>query len=161
MLIKGIIAIDQDFGIGMNDGSIPWKIKADMKHFKSATNGKMVVMGRKTWESIPDKFRPLPNRVNVILSRILDRCDHESIMFANCYSKALEIITDSNEECFIMGGKEIYMLFADVIDVWVVTLIKGSHNCEVSMPDNFLKGYSLSSFEVIDPEATVCEFKKI
>ena len=66
-----IVAADMDGGIGAGN-ALPWRLKADMEFFKNFTigNGKnAVVMGRKTWDSIPQKFRPLPNRINVVISR--------------------------------------------------------------------------------------------
>src|SRR5689334_4792565 len=71
-----IVAVDEQFGIGRNK-LLPWNIPGDMKHFKEITTrsseGKQnfVIMGRKTWDSIPEKFRPLPGRVNCVLSRDL------------------------------------------------------------------------------------------
>ena len=63
-----IVAVDSNLGIG-KDNKIPWKNKEDMNLFKTLTIGKTVVMGRNTWDSLPDRFRPLPNRFNVILSK--------------------------------------------------------------------------------------------
>ena len=72
-----IVAADQNLGIGLN-GDLPWKLKGDLKYFRNLTiqtqdRNKInaVIMGRTTWESIPDKFRPLPNRLNIILSNSL------------------------------------------------------------------------------------------
>ncbi len=66
--MKLIVAVDQDNAIGWEDGRLPWRSPQDMKRFKELTTGGTVVMGRKTWDSLPAKFRPLPNRKNVILS---------------------------------------------------------------------------------------------
>ena len=72
-----VVAIDSQHGIGKNN-DLPWHLPADLKHFKFITTnsavGKrnVVVMGRKTWDSIPEKFRPLPNRTNVVLSKSAD-----------------------------------------------------------------------------------------
>ena len=69
-----IVAATSSYGIG-KDGGIPWRLPGDMKHFKAITNScapmkqNAVIMGRVTWESIPSKFRPLPGRMNVVLSR--------------------------------------------------------------------------------------------
>ncbi|MDE2222506.1 MAG: dihydrofolate reductase, partial [Candidatus Omnitrophica bacterium] len=67
-----VVAFDSTYGIG-KDGRLPWRLAADLKRFKEITmedgaaRPNAVIMGRKTWESIPDRFRPLPGRVNVIL----------------------------------------------------------------------------------------------
>lgn len=170
--INGIIAIDEDFGIGMDDGSIPWKIKEDMKHFKDATSGGIVVMGRKTWDSIPDKFKPLPDRSNVVLSRNLTKetvynrylnvsdghftelCDNmwDVLRIADNYHKI--------EEVFIMGGKQVYESFAPFIDTWIVTFVKGRYDCEVNMSRDFLSGYSPYEFTHICDDAAVVRLHK-
>jgi dihydrofolate reductase/thymidylate synthase len=70
-----IVACDANRGIGL-EGSVPWRLRGDMAYFKRKTsavekegNVNAVIMGRKTWESIPAKFRPLPGRLNIILTR--------------------------------------------------------------------------------------------
>ena len=70
-----IVAMDSQNGIGKN-GQLPWHLPADLKHFKEITctvrdpkKQNVVLMGRKTWDSIPEKFRPLPGRINVVLTR--------------------------------------------------------------------------------------------
>lgn len=71
-MIELIVAYDTNRCIGKN-GEIPWNIPEDMKHVKTLSLGKTVIMGRKTWESLPAKFRPLPGRTNVIItSQVLD-----------------------------------------------------------------------------------------
>jgi len=69
------VAFDSQYGMGKN-GQLPWVIPQDLKHFKEIStavinpaNKNAVIMGRKTWESLPEKFRPLPGRVNVVLSK--------------------------------------------------------------------------------------------
>ncbi|OOL28231.1 dihydrofolate reductase, partial [Rhodococcus rhodochrous] len=63
-----IWAQDRDGGIG-RDGAIPWRIPEDMAHFRAATTGRPVIMGRLTWESLPPRFRPLPGRRNIVVTR--------------------------------------------------------------------------------------------
>merc|ERR1719421_691737 len=98
--ISVIVATTQKGGIG-KDGTLPWKLPEDMAHFKKVTTaapeGKMnaVVMGRKTWESIPEKFKPLPGRINVVLSRKAAEPDFSSpypsdVLTACSVSDALE-----------------------------------------------------------------------
>ena len=68
MKLNVIVAYDKrNGGIGIETG-LPWKLSGDLKHFKQVTSGGIVVMGRKTWESIPENHRPLPNRINIIIS---------------------------------------------------------------------------------------------
>ena len=66
-----ILAMDENNTIGI-DGDLPWKLKSDMKRFRALTTGdgfNAVVMGRKTWDSIPERHRPLPDRLNIVMSR--------------------------------------------------------------------------------------------
>jgi len=68
-MLNLIVAMAEDSRVIGLDGDMPWKLGADLKRFKKYTSGHTVVMGRKTWESIPEKFRPLPNRHNIVLTR--------------------------------------------------------------------------------------------
>jgi dihydrofolate reductase len=67
-MVTIVAAVARNGCIG-KDGTLPWRIREDLKHFRDVTMGKVVVMGRKTWESIPEKFRPLPGRTNVVVTR--------------------------------------------------------------------------------------------
>lgn len=98
-------------GIGKN-GNLPWpKLPADLKHFKNLTTGNAVVMGRKTFESIPVNFRPLPNRLNVVISR-QDRVSlnlPDSVLLASSLSAAEKLLLARNVTfAFVVGGGEIY-----------------------------------------------------
>ena len=119
--ISCIFTIDGYGGIG-KDGSMPWYLPADLQYFKEVTTHSkpgtknVCIMGRKTWESIPDKFRPLSNRINVILSTTLDegelRSKHKSddIYVFNMGLKealvALAII-DNIDKIFVIGGRSL------------------------------------------------------
>lgn len=107
-------------GIGKNS-SLPWNIPGDMQFFKKITStaedGKQnaVLMGRKTWESIPKKFRPLPNRINVILSRNPERLDDvpENVIIASSLEDALKKLSDTSssigvDKVYIIGGASLY-----------------------------------------------------
>jgi len=107
-------------GIGLN-GGIPWKLNGDMKYFVKLTskvekegNRNAVIMGRKTWFSIPPKFRPLNKRYNVILSRTMnqeeDIFDKERVSIQTSLKEAFEHLDKMNdiEKIFIIGGNEVY-----------------------------------------------------
>eukprot|EP00816_Leptocylindrus_hargravesii_P005187 CAMPEP_0196812822 /NCGR_PEP_ID=MMETSP1362-20130617/31667_1 /TAXON_ID=163516 /ORGANISM="Leptocylindrus danicus, Strain CCMP1856" /LENGTH=498 /DNA_ID=CAMNT_0042188743 /DNA_START=63 /DNA_END=1559 /DNA_ORIENTATION=+ len=101
-------------GIG-KDGTLPWSIPGDMSFFKRVTSeggNNAVIMGRKTWESIPLKFRPLPNRINVVVSRNDDLELPEDVLLANSLENALEKLRSSQtsniSKIFIIGGASIY-----------------------------------------------------
>src|SRR5579885_2827290 len=95
--VKIIMAVDQNNGIGKNN-SLPWNIKKDMKYYKEKTlttndsNMKnVVIMGRKTYESIPAKFRPLTGRINIVISRNPTfSIEAENVYCSNSYSVAIE-----------------------------------------------------------------------
>jgi dihydrofolate reductase len=92
--------------IGKNN-DLPWHLPTDLKYFKDTTNGHTVIMGRKCWESIPDKFRPLPNRKNVVMTRDKDYVAKGAII-SNDLKQILVSHENSCEEVFIIGGAELY-----------------------------------------------------
>ncbi len=107
MKVAIVVAIGKNNEIGRNN-QLLWHLGEDMEFFKQTTRGHYVIMGRKSFESIPPKFRPLPNRVNVILSR------NEDYMVEECYTcasleEALTLAHENGEEkVFIIGGAQIY-----------------------------------------------------
>lgn len=116
--------------IGRN-GELPWKgrLRSDMVRFKEITSDQAVVMGRKTYYSIPEKFRPLSNRLNIVVSRDLTLVDKDGIWIAHDVEATLRLGKDSRK-IFIAGGAEIYQLFLPVIQEILWT--------EIEVPDSFL-----------------------
>lgn len=110
-----VVAMDQKMGIG-NAGELPWHLPADLKHFKNVTcegsteqKPNVVIMGRKTWESIPAKFRPLPNRLNLVLTRQPDYPLPEGVEKAGSLKRAEEILQAiKHTKVFIIGGAELF-----------------------------------------------------
>ena len=93
-------------GVIGKGGTLPWRLPEDMAHFKAVTMGRPVVMGRKTWESVPTKFRPLPGRRNIVVTRNADWRE-EGAERASSLDAALALCT--NEELvWVIGGAEIY-----------------------------------------------------
>src|SRR3989344_7248852 len=90
MSITLIAAISKNNVIG-TEGRLPWHIPEDLKRFKTLTVGKVVLMGRKTWESIPEKFRPLPGRTNVVVTRQADFPLPEKTIRASSVEEALNL----------------------------------------------------------------------
>jgi dihydrofolate reductase len=115
MKISLIAALAQNRTIGKNN-DLPWHLPDDMKYFMQTTKGHHCIMGRKNYDSIPEKFRPLPNRTNIVVTRQKD-FKAPSCIVVNSIEKGLEIAKDNNEaEVFIIGGAEIYkqsLAFAD------------------------------------------------
>ena len=103
-------------------GAIPWRIPEDMAHFREVTAQHPVIMGRKTWESLPEKFRPLPGRRNIVVTRNPDfRADGAEI--TTSLPDAVALVTE--DTVWIMGGGEIYsaaMAYATTLEVTEVDL---------------------------------------
>lgn len=97
-------------------GAIPWRVPEDMKHFREVTGGGRVVMGRRTWESLPARFRPLPDRENVVISRDRDlRLDGARVVHD------LDTALAGDGSIWVIGGGEIYAAAIDRADVLEVT----------------------------------------
>ncbi len=107
-LISLVYARSRNGVIGA-DGGLPWHIPSDLKRFKATTLGKPIVMGRKTWESLPRK--PLPERLNIVLTRRRDFAA-EGALLVHDVGQALQAAGDVPEVC-VIGGGEIYALFFD------------------------------------------------
>lgn len=107
MIISLIAAISQNNVIGKNN-DLPWHLPDDMKYFMQTTKGHHVIMGRKNYDSIPEKFRPLPNRVNIVVTR-QQELRAPNCIIVNAIEKGLELARQHGEaEAFIIGGSEIY-----------------------------------------------------
>ena len=118
MSIALIAAISKNNCIG-RDNDLPWHIPEDLEFFKKMTRGKVVVMGRKTWESIPEKYRPLPKRTNVVISRDPGYSVPEGVfVFPNVY-ETFEHFKDA--DIMVSGGGQIYSLTIDKADTLYIT----------------------------------------
>ena len=107
-----IAAVAKNRVIG-RDNQLIWNIPEDMAHFKALTAGHTVIMGRKTWESLPPRFRPLPGRRNIVVTRQAD-FDAPGAEIANSLKNALILASTVTAGCaepkiaFIIGGEQIY-----------------------------------------------------
>lgn len=132
--VIGIVAVDEKFNIGTEDG-LPWRYPEDLSHFKGVTENNIVVMGSNTFKTLG--YKPLPNRFNVVLTRDVDyyreQYLNENLIFINI-ENGVKYITNvikpanQNVKIFIIGGKRIYTLFEEIIDVWLVTRIQRTYN---------------------------------
>ena len=105
MKINMIFARSANGVIGHNN-AMPWHLPEDLAHFKKLTLGSPVIMGRKTWDSLPSKFRPLPGRTNVVITRQAD-WQAEGAQTAGSLQDALALCQTSNV-IWIIGGAQIY-----------------------------------------------------
>jgi dihydrofolate reductase len=85
------------------DGGLPWRLPSDMRHFRELTTGGTVVMGRRTWESIPERFRPLPDRRNIVLSS-----GAASLAGAETYTSLESALAAAGTDAFVIGGGATY-----------------------------------------------------
>lgn len=99
-----IAAVARNGVIG-KDNRLPWHLPADLKHFKALTTGHAVIMGRKTWESLPPNFRPLPGRQNIVVTRNADYAASGASVVA---SLADAVAAAAGDEAFVIGGAELY-----------------------------------------------------
>ena len=113
-----IAAVAKNRVIG-KDNTLIWNIPEDMAHFKALTSGQTVIMGRKTWESLPPRFRPLPGRRNIVISRQPDFAAPGAELAASLEA-ALQLAAQA-ETAFIIGGEQIYRQAMDVADRLEIT----------------------------------------
>jgi len=119
-----IAAMDFNHGIGY-EGKLPWNIKGDLKFFKEKTKDNPLIMGRKTWDSLP--VQPLPNRENIVLSRNSEM---------NSFQKALDYCYGKNKTPFIIGGSSIYeeAINHEDLGILYLTLIHGAYKADAYFP---------------------------
>jgi dihydrofolate reductase len=109
MIVSAIAALSANKVIGKNN-DLPWRLPDDMKFFMETTKGHHVIMGRKNYDSLHEKYKPLPHRTNIVITRQKDLIAPGCIVL-NAVEPALEIArTKHEDECFIIGGAEIYQL---------------------------------------------------
>jgi dihydrofolate reductase len=134
--ISIICAMDESNGIG-KDNSIPWHIKKDLTFFKEKTLGHVVIMGRKTFESII-KFlgKPLPGRQNIVVTQHPDKI-FKDVRFVNNIETALGIgkKLEKNGDVFLIGGSRIYDEGLKFTNRLYLTMVKGKFDCDTFFPD--------------------------
>jgi dihydrofolate reductase len=112
------------------DGALPWHLPEDLRQFKSLTMGSTVVMGRRTWESLPPKVRPLPGRRNVVLSTSLDATD-AGVEVASSVDEVLA----AHDDVWVIGGGGVYAAFLPFAAEIVITEIDESFDGDTWAPD--------------------------
>ena len=132
MTVTLVAAVARGGVIG-RDGGIPWRIPQDMARFRDLTLGHPVVMGRRTWESLPDQFRPLPGRGNVVVTRNPD-WRAQGADRAGSVEEALDLL-GSGSHVFVIGGAEIYAAALPFADELVLTEIDADVEGDTTFPD--------------------------
>lgn len=159
--INLIVAVCENFGIGVN-GNLPWKLKSELAFFKRMTlntqdtaKKNMVIMGRRTWDSIPEKFRPLPGRVNVILSRQPKQDNWpENVQVFPSFEAVVDALQQESmsakiETAWVIGGSSVYQTALKSPFCHRVYLTKINKNFDC---DTFLEPIEEENFtRVVDP----------
>lgn len=134
MKISMIAAVAANKVIG-KDNDLVWSLPDDMKFFMTKTSGHNIILGRKNYESLPKKYRPLPNRVNIIMTRNSDY-KAEGAVIVSSLPEAINIAEENGEEeVFIIGGGEIYKLGLEVADTMYITEIKSEFDGDAFFPE--------------------------
>ena len=117
--------------IGKNN-ALPWHLPEDMAHFKRTTLGKPVIMGRKTWDSLPPKFRPLPGRVNIVVTRQADWQAEGALRAASL--AAAQQLCPGEADAWVIGGAQIYAAALPLASSAVVTEIEADFEGDAHAP---------------------------
>ena len=145
-MINAIFAVDEAGNLGFKNG-LPWPHQAmDMAHFKGMTEGKTVVMGRNTWDSLPQSVRPLPNRKNIIVTTKPN--DFYTVEGIETIHPLIADFTIQEEgmydDVYIIGGKQVIMDNLHMIDKIHLTVVNGVYEADVTMDmKDVLKHFNL------------------
>ncbi|QIL69665.1 dihydrofolate reductase [Diaphorobacter sp. HDW4B] len=129
-----LIFAKADNGVIGKDGVMPWHLPEDMAHFKELTTGRPVIMGRKTWDSLPERFRPLPGRTNIVVTR-QEVWQHDGAKPATSLEDALTIASQSADTAWVIGGAQIYALALPLAHRVEVTEIHQSFEGDAHAPE--------------------------
>lgn len=143
VVVAAIVAMDEARVIG-KDGALPWHLPEDLQHFRTLTKGCPVVMGRKTWDSLPQQVRPLPGRTNIVVSRSAkpEGVVSDAVLWVqdplDAVASAKEIAAKSGREgvqrVWIIGGAELYRTLLPQCAEVHLTLVKGVHAGDAHFP---------------------------
>lgn len=162
-MYKAIVCVDKKGGMG-RQGTLPWDNKEDMKFFKDTTTAvknpnkqNAVIMGRLTWESIPRKFRPLNNRINIIISSTLYPDPEQKYHVVRSIDDALFFIETNKkiiETAFVIGGATIYEQFLKrtLVSTVYMTTIDYDYHCDVKFPKQYLQDFKLIDRIALTPK---------
>lgn len=135
-MINIIAAIGKNRELGAKN-KLLWHIPEDVERFKTLTTDQVVIMGRKTYESIPEKFRPLPHRVNIIVTRDENyQINNKNVFVSHSIEDAITKAKEFNKEIFIIGGAQIYKESLKYADKLYLTLVDKEYpEADVFFPD--------------------------
>ena len=150
-MISIIVALARNRAIGLN-GNLIWHLSADLKYFKRVTSGHTVIMGYRTYLSLPH-HKALPNRRNIIISSRLEQAP-EGFELAHSIQEAADMVHDE-EEAFVIGGGSIYEQFLPKADRLYLTRLDKDFEADTYFPFINLEEWDLVDLEVIDDDPQV------
>jgi dihydrofolate reductase len=154
-MIVGIVAVDKHGAIGKG-GKLPWHYSADMKFFKQTTTGNACVMGYNTWLTLKN---PLPNRLNIVLSRQAEIPPQDSLVVLRDVESVLAMAKVLKTDLFVIGGARVYESFLPYIEKWIVTevplMIEGA---DTFVPKNYLDGFMALESQQLDEDLIVTSY---
>ena len=150
-MIIGIVAVDRNGAIGKG-GKLPWHYSADMKFFKETTTGNACVMGHKTWLMLK---KPLPNRLNIVLSRQSEIEPQDSVIVLRDVESVLCLAKDLKGDLFVIGGEQVYRSFLPHIEKWIVTEVPLTiEDADAFVPENYLEGFRSTGARELEDNLT-------
>jgi dihydrofolate reductase len=131
-----IWAQTQQGGVIGRDGTMPWHVPEDMKHFAATTTGHPVVMGRRTWDSIPERFRPFSGRTNIVVTR-QPGWEASGAVVVHSLEEGLRVARESEgaERVWVIGGGELFEQALPLADVAMVTILDLDVDGDTFAPD--------------------------
>jgi dihydrofolate reductase len=129
--VVSIVVAHSSNGVIGRDNELPWHLPADMRRFRELTTGRAVVMGRKTFESLPEAFRPLPNRRNVVLTRSAGY-DAEG---AEVFGSLEDALAACGHDCFVIGGEVTYRQALPLAERVYATRIDAEYDGDARFPE--------------------------
>ena len=165
MIVSIIVAVAKNNVIGKNN-QLVWHLPEDMKYFRDKTMGHCVVMGRKNYDSIPEKFRPLKGRTNIVVTKQENLSVPGCVVVHTIEHALIEAKKRNESECYIIGGADIYKQTIHLCNHLYYTKVSASPEGDAFFPDVDWKEWTLVSqkdFQQDDKHKysfSICEYKK-
>ena len=157
-MIIAIVAVDQQGAIGKG-GKLPWHYSADMKFFRETTAGNACVMGHNTWLTLK---RPLPNRLNIVLSRKSQIEPQDSVIVVRDLNYILSLKDYLRCDLFVIGVEQVYREFLPHIDKWIVTEVPLTvEGADAFVPDDYLEGFGRVDAKQLEGDLTVSFYERL
>jgi dihydrofolate reductase len=155
LMIIGIVAVDRKGAIGKG-GKLPWHYSADMKFYKQTTIGNACVMGYKTWLTLK---KPLPNRLNIVLSRQAEIAPQDSLVVLRDVDSVLAMAKVLTTDLFVIGGAQVYESLLPYIEKWIVTEVPLTvEGADTFVPENYLDGFIVAESQKLDEGLKVTSY---